>query len=165
MSAPTSPPTSASEAERTATVQPLPRRRKRGRGYYRSGFYTLKTTLRALGPRVVDRRTTLGKALAAWKADLVRDLGGDVSTQQAAVIDLAVRTKLLLDSIDAWLLVQPSLVNARKRALLPVVRERQQLADALARYMSTLGLERRAHDVPSLQQYLAERARQTGDGS
>lgn len=32
---------------------------------------------------LIDRRTTLGKQLAAWRADLVRDLGGDVSTQQA----------------------------------------------------------------------------------
>jgi hypothetical protein len=108
---------------------------------------TLKAAVRALGPRVIDRRTTLGKQLAAWRADLVRNLGGDVSTQQAAVIDLAVRTRLLLDSIDAWLLTQPSLVNARKRTLLPVVRERQQLADALARYLGQLGLERREKEV------------------
>ena len=72
---------------------------------------------------VLDGRTTLAKQLATWKADLVRDLGGDVSTHQSAVIDLAVKTRLLLDSIDAWLLTQPSLVNLRKRALLPVVRE------------------------------------------
>jgi len=65
---------------------------------------------------------------------------------------------VLLDSIDAWLLTQPSLVNARKRALLPVVRERQALADALARYLGMLGLERRAKEAPDLQTYLAERA-------
>ena len=93
---------------------------------------TLRRTVEAIGGRLLDGRTTLAKQLAAWKADLVRDLGGDVSTQQAAVIDLAVRTRLLLDSIDTWLLTQPSLVNARKRALVPVVRERQALADALA---------------------------------
>jgi hypothetical protein len=63
----------------------------------------------------------------------------------------------MLDSIDACLLVQPSLVNMRKRALLPVVKERQQLADALARYMAMLGLERRARPVPDLHQYLRER--------
>ena len=67
-------------------------------------------TVRALGPRVLDRRTPLGKQLAAWRVDLVHDLGGEPSTAQLAVIDLAVKTKLLLDSIDAWLLVQPSLV-------------------------------------------------------
>lgn len=136
----------------------LDRRRKgrERRTYSRHGLVKLRAAVRGLGPRVVDRRTTLGRQLAAWKADLVRDLGGDVSTQQAAIIDLAVRTKLLLDSIDAWLLVQPSLVNARKRALLPVVRERQSLADALARYLGQLGLERRARKVPTLAEYLAE---------
>ena len=79
----------------------------------------------------------------------MRDLGGDVSTQQAAVIDLAVRTRLLLDSIDTWLLRQQSLVNARKRALLPVRGwERQALVDALTRY--------------NIASYLAARAPQPG---
>jgi hypothetical protein len=49
----------------------------------------------------------------------------------------------MLDSIDAWILTQPSLVNKRNRSLLPVVRERTQLADALARYLGMLGLSRR----------------------
>ena len=121
-----------------------PRRRRERRTYSKHGLVTLRKAVRNLGPRVIDRRTTLGKQLAAWRADLVRDLGGDVSTQQATLIDLAVRSKLLLESIDAWLLVQPSLVNARKKALLPVVRERQALADGLARYLQQLGLERKA---------------------
>jgi hypothetical protein len=128
----------------------------RGRGRPPThGLGTLKRTLGELGGRVIDRRTALGKQLAAWKAALIRDLGGDVSTQQEAIIDLAVKTRLLLDSIDAWLLMQPSLVNARKKALLPVVRERQQLADALARYLGQLGLDRKAGDVLSLHEYLA----------
>src|SRR3989442_11061656 len=37
------------------------RRRRRRRSYRRHGFYALKTPLRALGPRVLDRRITLGK--------------------------------------------------------------------------------------------------------
>jgi hypothetical protein len=156
MTVPEAPVAPIPEAERSVTVQAISTAKEGSRGYSRSGFYTLKTTLRTLGPRVIDRRTHLGKQLAAWKADLVRDLGGDVSTQQAAVIDLAVRTKLLLDSVDAWLLVQPKLVNSRKKALFPAVRERQVLADALARYMGQLGLERKAKDVPDLQTYLVE---------
>ena len=68
-----------------------------------------------------------------------------------------MRQKLLLESVDAWLLIQPSLVNGRKRALLPVVRERQGLADSLARYLAQLGLERRAKPVPSLDDYLRQR--------
>ena len=98
-----------------------------------------------LGSKAIDKRTTLGKALAKWRVDLIQDLGGDmnVSTQQAALVDLAVKSKLLLDGIDTWLLTQPSLVNARKKSLLPVVRERQTLADGLARYLAQLGLHRR----------------------
>ena len=119
----------------------------------------MKSTLRRLGPRTIDRRTSLGKHLAAWRADLVVDLGGEgaLSTQQRALIDVVVRQKLLLESVDAWLLTQPSLVNSRKRALLPVVRERQGLADSLARYLVQLGLERRAKPVQSLDDYLRER--------
>jgi hypothetical protein len=109
-----------------------------------------------LGGRTIDRRTTLGKALAEWRHELIRDLGGPdaISTQERAIVDLAVRTKLLLESIDAWLLTQPSLVNKRTRALLPVVRERQQLADGLSRYLQALGLERRAKPALSLNEYL-----------
>src|SRR5262249_54066169 len=62
-----------------------------------------------------------------------------------------------LESVDAWLLMQPSLVNGRKRALLPVVRERQGLADSLTRYLAQLGLERRAVPIPSLDDYLRQR--------
>ena len=117
------------------------------RQYRRHGFYALKATLRTLGPRVLDRRTSLGKQLAAWRSELVRDLGGDLSTQQLAIIDLAVRTRLLLESVDAWLLTQVTLVDVERKALIPVVKDRQQLSDALARYMTLLGLERRAKPV------------------
>jgi hypothetical protein len=63
----------------------------------------------------------------------------------------------LLDSIDAWLLVQPSLVDKRRRCMLPVVRERTQLADALGRYLGQLGLRRRAKRTASLAEYLTQR--------
>ena len=83
------------------------------------------------------------------------DLGGNdaISTQQLAIIDLAGKQKLLLDSIDTWLLSQPSLINSRKRSVIPVVIQRQQLADALAKYMAMLGLERR-HKVKTLHDLL-----------
>jgi hypothetical protein len=113
------------------------------------GFSVLKRAVNGLGNRVIDRRTATGKALAKWRTDLLTDLGGEteISTQQSALIDLCVRSKLLLDSIDTWLLVQPSLVNSRKKSLLPVVRERQQLADGLAKYLAMLGLRRIAKEL------------------
>jgi hypothetical protein len=75
---------------------------RRSRKTTRSTSQRHGLTLRGLGSRVVDRRTTLGKALPEWRQELTQDLGGPdaVSTQQRAIVDLAVRTKFLLDSID-----------------------------------------------------------------
>ena len=57
-------------------------------------------------------------ALLAWRKELLADLGGDaaVSAQQMAIIKAAVRTRLYVDSLDAWILEHGSLVNARRRA-------------------------------------------------
>jgi len=63
----------------------------------------MKRALRELGDRALDGRTSVAKALAEWKAELIDDLGGRpaISTQQTAIVDLAVKTKLILDSVDA----------------------------------------------------------------
>jgi len=119
------------------------------------GLAPLKRALNTLGNRFLDKRTMASKALVQWREDLVRDLGGDVSTQQDAIISLAIKTKLLLDSIDVWLLEQPTLIIKRKRAVIPAVLQRQQLADALSRYMAQLGLERRTK-MQSLSELLAK---------
>jgi hypothetical protein len=86
-----------------------------------------------------------------------------VSPQQETIIDLAVRSKLILDSIDAWLIQQPSLIRKKYRVLAPIVLQRQQLADALARYMGQLGLERRARG-PDLARALVELHQGPDDG-
>ncbi len=121
------------------------------------GFNTLKTAVIKLGGRAIDGRYHVGRQLQKWRRELIADLGGQdsISTQQSALIDLAVKSKLLLDSIDAWLLTQPSLINKRKKALLPVVLQRQQLADGFARYMAQLGLERR-HKVKTIGEILSQ---------
>jgi hypothetical protein len=109
----------------------------------RHGLNPLKKAVYKLGNRALDKRTLAGRALVQWREDLIRDLGGDVSTQQDAIISLAVKTKLILDSIDVWLLQQDTLILKRKRAIIPAVTQRQVLADALSRYMGQLGLARR----------------------
>ena len=121
----------------------------------RHGVSLMKRALKAGGTRVLDRRTRVSKALDHWRDQLVSDLGGSeqISTQQRAIINVAVKTKLLLDSVDAWLLQQPSLINLRNRAVHPAILQRQQLADSLIRAMTTLGLERRSK-VLSLSDYL-----------
>jgi hypothetical protein len=133
--------------QRVQKVSSVKHPRPNSKGHMRGlthGLTVLKHAVNGLGNRVIDRRTVTGKALARWRKDLIADLGGDVSTQQSTIVDLAVKSKLLLDSIDVWLLTQESLVNKRKRSLIPVVKERQSLADGLAKYMAMLGLERRA---------------------
>lgn len=88
------------------------------------------------------------------------DLGGEdrLSTQELALVDLAVRDRLLLESVDAWLFEQPRLVNARRKAVYPAVVERQKLAEGFTRRLQALGFQRRSRPTPSLQEYLAGKA-------
>jgi len=129
----------------------------RPRSYQKHGLSSTKRALKEWGSRAIDQRTRAGRSLIAWREQLIEDLGGieQVSAQQLTVVELAARTKILLDGIDAWLFEQPSLVNKRDRKLFAVVKERQQLADSLARYMSMLGLERRSQ-VYDLGDYVVE---------
>ena len=140
-------------------MNPADNGQKRSGGQVKHGLNMLKRTLYGLDMKQLDRRYRIGRALGEWRDSLIADLGGKgaVSTQQEALVDLCVRSKLMLDSIDNWLLQQRSLINLRKRALLPVVRERQQLADGLARYLGQLGLNRKAKDLPDLARYVTEK--------
>ena len=99
----------------------------------------------------VPGRTRVARALSAWRAEICADMGGEdaLSAAQLALLELTCRQKVLLDSIDNWLLQQPSLINKRKRSLLPVVGQRQALANALETYLSRLGYERVARPITS----------------
>ena len=68
---------------------------------------------------------------------------------------------MLVSSLDDWLARQPSLVT-RKRTVLPVVLQRMQIAEGLARNLDRLGLERHAKPVPDLATYLAQRTAEKG---
>jgi len=133
---------------------------KTRRTYTRHGLNALKARVKVRGLGAIDERTAAAQALLAWRRELVADLGGEdsISAQQRALVELAARTRLYVDSLDAWIMEQPSLVNARKRAVHPILLQRQQLADALARYMTQLGLECRVKEVRDLRTYLAEQA-------
>jgi hypothetical protein len=123
----------------------------------RHGLTVLKARVKVRGLRAIDLRTAAAQALVQWKAELIRDLGAEenVSAQRMTLVDMVVRTKLYIDHIDAWLMEQDSLVNRRKKSLLPVVKERQALVDSLSRLLTQLGLERRAKPAKSLAEYLA----------
>jgi len=123
---------------------------KERKNVLRHGLHTLTRRVSAQGLRAVDGRTTAMRAVAAWKQDLIRDLGGDPSAQRLTLVDLAAKTMLYLNHIDAFLMQQDSLVNKRKRSILPVLRERQTLADSLARLIAQIGLDRVEKDAGTL---------------
>jgi len=77
------------------------------------------------------------------------------------LIELAVRTRLYIDHVDAYLMEMSSLVTRRGR-LKPIVEQRQRLVDSLARVLGQLGLERRAKPVTDLHEYVAQRYRAAG---
>ena len=132
--------------------------RQRGRPQTH-GTMALKRAVLTLGRRTIDQRTTVGRALAAWRSELLADLGGieSVSTQELALVEEAVKTKLILDSVDAWVLSQKTLINRRTKSVLPAVRDRQALVSTLRGLLGDLGLKRRSKTEPSLSEYLATR--------
>ena len=75
------------------------------------------------------------------------------------LIDLACRARLFLNHIDAWLMEQESLINKKRRALLPVLKERQAIAQHLASLLSMLGLNRRQKKVTDLALAIQENQR------
>ena len=94
-------------------------------------------------------RTVAAREMLAFRDELVEALGGDakLSPQQRKLIDLAARTSLYLDHLDAWLTEQKTLINRRSRSVLPVLLQRQTLAEHLARLLDKLGLDRVSQKV------------------
>lgn len=119
------------------------------RTYSRHGLNALKARVTVRGLQAIDRRTAAGRALMEWRDELVAALWGDpeVTPQEEALVEGAARTRLFLDHLDSWLLQQPSLILARKRSVVPALRERQALVDSLARLLGQLGLRRRPKRV------------------
>jgi hypothetical protein len=126
-----------------------------GRATHR--HYELKRAISEIAGKgsLVDGRSSLGRALQTWRTRLTADLGDDLSEAQQMLVELVLRTRVMLDHIDAYLMSQGSLINRRRKQLLPVVVQRTALADQLARLLGQLGLERRQKRVPSLSEILA----------
>jgi hypothetical protein len=126
------------------------------------GYWAAKKALRRFSTLALDGRSRVVKALDLFRDELVADLGGpaNVSKQQQVIINLALRTHLLLESLDAFIFSMDSPVNKRRRSVYPVIRERQSLADSLARYLAMLGLHRVPRKVEDLNAFLERRAKE-----
>jgi len=126
------------------------------KGRPRHGLNAAMARVKLRGFRAIDRRTVAARETLAFRSDLIAALGGAdrLSPQRRRFVDLASRANLLLDHVDAWLLEQQSLVNRRSRSLLPVLIQRQAIADHLIRILDKLGLDRVPQPLPTLAEVL-----------
>jgi len=124
----------------------------------RTGLRALKSRVAVRGLAVLDKRTVAAQHLLAFRRELLEDLGGEAaaSAAQLALVDIATRTRLYLDHVDAHLLERQTLVTRRNR-LLPLVEQRTRLAESLVGVLARLGLERRRRPPQSLEEYVRER--------
>src|SRR5437899_716970 len=125
----------------------------------RHGLNAIKARVKLRGLAAIDMRTVAAREMVGFRDELVAALGGEteLSPQRRKLVDLAARATLYLDHIDGWLAAQSSLINQRSRSVLPVLVQRQGLADHLARLLDKLGLDRVPRRVKSLNEYLAEK--------
>ena len=129
-----------------------PRKHKanpRSRPYTRHGLTAPMARTKLRGLSAIDRRTVAAREYLALRRELANALGGeaDLTPQQRKLIDMAARASAMLDHVDAWLFQQRSLVNARAKTLLPILAQRQALADHLVRILDRLPVPEQAPSV------------------
>lgn len=86
---------------------------------------------------LLDERTKFGKAVAALRQQLIKDLGGDISTQESMLVERAISKSLQCAALETRLLEghegsRPYYVS---------------LSNSLRLDLLALGLQRRAKDV------------------
>jgi hypothetical protein len=115
----------------------------------------LKGLVKIQGLWEIDKRSLAARHLFRWKKQLVAALGGEgeISPQRMCLVDLAVRTRLFVESLDAFLVGEKSLMNGKAKSVLPVLMQRQTLADSLTKILKTLGLNRQHGKILSLKEY------------
>ena len=133
---------------------------KRGRHYARTGLNALKARVKIRGLHAIDQRTAAAQALLGWRNDLIDALGGEdqITPQHRQIVELVVRTRLYVDTIDSWLLENGETLMAgrgRKRTVIPVLTQRTALANSLVQHLATLGLEKRQGKQITLGEYMA----------
>jgi hypothetical protein len=124
----------------------------------------LKAALKAVPLTAIDRRTTLGAEVFRRREQILSDKGGaeNVSELMLDLIDRYLRSTILLESIDSFLFQQTTLVNRKKKSLLPLVQQRTQLVDSSLRLAQAIGLER-VKPKRRFSEYVAERGQQPAE--
>jgi hypothetical protein len=112
------------------------------------------------------RKPRVPMAITEWRAQLLTDLGGEenLSAQESCLVELAVRYRLYLDFTDNYIMNLPDgVVIKRRKTIMPVVMQRTQLATALERCLSTLGLKRRPKRIESIHEVIARKDKEENE--
>ena len=131
-----------------------PRRR-----YRKSGFYAASAFLNRSGPEGVDKRTVAGQMILEFSNGLARDLGGDLTVAQKALVWAMARKWLLLNIGYSWLFEKETIIDESKKGLVPIVRELAYLESGLIEGLRTLGLERKAKAITTLAEILSSKSK------
>jgi hypothetical protein len=92
-------------------------------------------------PHVADAALTpVERGARAWRGEVLHDLGGPeaVSAAKLALVEAALGTKIVLDSLDRYLFELASLdglANRRNRRAYSIVADRMRVADSLTRQL------------------------------
>jgi hypothetical protein len=151
------------------TIPSRPRRNRATRAYHRTGAYPVERALPFLVERVKDPHvaddalTPVERGARAWRGEVLRDLGGPeaVSAAKLALVEAALGTKIVLDSLDRYLFELAGidgLANRRNRRAYSIVADRMRVADSLTRQLAVLGIDRVERPPVALQEYLARRS-------
>jgi hypothetical protein len=110
-----------------------------------------------------DMRSAVGKAYRACIVELTAHLGGDPTAPQRILLDQAARLSLLCSLASAEL----ARLGAFERSgeLRPAFDGYRKAAADLRDVLKMLGLERKEKAVPTLEQYLSERAEEEEEGT
>lgn len=114
------------------------------------------------GLHAVDRRSQAAREVLKWRAKLVAELGPtSLSTATTSRIEVLVRTKLLLEHLDASLLEHTTLFGKKGRLrqdVRSIIGERNRMADSLERGLAALGQSAAKHagPLPSIDELVAQ---------
>lgn len=132
--------------------------KKPKRRYTKHGFAASNKIVSTLGYKAVDGRSALAIELKAERRELIQALGGpsEISPQELAIIDMIAMKRIRRKPIQEWaLLNRDALFNRRNKCLAPIALQLEQLEESEVRLLKELGLKRRAKQLPSLSDYLA----------
>lgn len=121
------------------------------------GDTLLKRAVSKLGAKALDGRSVLALEIKEERRQLIAALGGtsEVSPQELAIVDMIAMKRIRRKPIAEWcLLNRDKLFDRRKRSLVPIALQLEQLEELEVRLLKELGLKRRAKAVPDLSAYL-----------